>query len=762
MVPPIVSQSAAVASAFRSLPDRYLGAPEGFDATYHVRIGDIGRTWEVRVTPHAARVRAGVTSRRPDVTIGTDAETWLALREGAFSGIEAFSARRLYVRGDMDQAIGFEGLFRLPNGRPPLVRVHDVKVSARLTLSALTMGSGPDVLLLHGLGATKASFFETAAALADRYTVHALDLPGFGSSSKPLGAPYTAAYHARAVLGAMDALGIDRARLVGNSMGGRVALELGLAHPDRVVAIGLLCPATAFVRRDLWPLVRLARPELALLPHSLGRGRVAAQFWDLFADRDLVDPAAADIAVDEFQRLYRSAAARLAFLTSARALYLEQPFGRDGFFPRLSGLRPPALFIWGTHDRLIPAGFRHHVARHLPSAEQVLLHGCGHVPQIERPQHTHGILRRFFGQRGRARGRIHAARGVKERGLSPFFHGVGLPRMGETREHADPHAGGNGSGDPARLAVAQAPEPRGDEASDGEPRSGGDPLASLLRVPGALARGIAGQITSRIPAADLDERDPDYIRERLPAMWLLASLWHRAEVRGLGNIPEDGGVLLVGNHSGGNMSPDTTVFSLAFNSYFGVERAFYQLAHNLVMSMPGLGFLRKFGTVAAGHENARKALKAGAAVLVYPGGDVEVHRSTLNRHRIDFAGRRGFIRLALEANVPIVPVVSIGGQETALFLTPGRGLARLLALDRLFRLKALPISLAVPWGLNVGDMLGHIPLPAKIVVEALPPIDLYEEFGSDPDIDEIYEHILRAMQETLDALAAERRLPLIG
>src|SRR5215210_1871156 len=276
------------------------------------------------------------------------------------------------------------------------------------------------------------------------------------------------------------------------------------------------------------------------------------------------------------------------------------------------------------------------------------------------------------------------------------------------------------------------------------------------------ARAAARQLTSRIPAADLDERDPDYIRDNLPGLWLLASLWFRGEVRGLGNIPDHGPVLLVGNHSGGNLTPDTSVFTLAFSAYFGVERAFYQLAHNLVLSMPGLGFLRRFGTVAASPENAERALRAGAALLVYPGGDVEVHRPSWQSGRVDFAGRKGFVRLALEHDVPIVPVVSIGGQETALFLSRGEGLAQALRLDRMFRLKVLPISLALPWGLNMGDMLGHLPLPAKIVVEALPPIHLREEFGPEPDVDEVCEHVTRLMQETLDALQAERRLPVIG
>jgi 1-acyl-sn-glycerol-3-phosphate acyltransferase len=318
-------------------------------------------------------------------------------------------------------------------------------------------------------------------------------------------------------------------------------------------------------------------------------------------------------------------------------------------------------------------------------------------------------------------------------------------------------AGSNGHSSANRDSVARG-ERRSGSVESTEGGFGGG-VRSLM---GRALRGVAAQAQRRIPRADLDDRDPDFIRERLPLMWMLASIWYRGEVRGLGNIPDDGPVLMVGNHSGGNMTPDTVVFSLAFNTYFGVERPFYQLAHNLVLSMPGLGSLRKFGTVAASPGNARRALQSGAALLVYPGGDYEVHRPSWQRNRVDFDGRQGFIRLALDEGVPIVPVVSIGGQETALFLSRGEGLARLLALDRMFRLKVLPISLALPWVLNVGDMLGHIPLPAKLTIETLPPIDLEAEFGPDPDLDEIYDHLIRLMQETLDALAAERRFPVIG
>ncbi|HEY5316729.1 MAG TPA: 1-acyl-sn-glycerol-3-phosphate acyltransferase [Solirubrobacteraceae bacterium] len=314
--------------------------------------------------------------------------------------------------------------------------------------------------------------------------------------------------------------------------------------------------------------------------------------------------------------------------------------------------------------------------------------------------------------------------------------------------------------------MSTAPEQARRNGRAPEPEAANDPGDGAVGLGGSIftraLRAVADQAQRRIPRADLDERDPDFIRERLPLLWLVASIWFRGEVRGLGNIPESGGVLLVGNHSGGNLTPDTIVFTLAFNAYFGVERAFYQLAHNLVLAMPALGYLRKFGTVAASPQNARKALDSGAALLVYPGGDYEVHRPSWKGNRVDFDRRKGFIRLALEQDVPLVPVVSIGGQETALFLTRGDRLARLLALDRMFRLKVLPISIAVPWGLNVGDVLGHVPLPAKITVETLPAIDLRTEFGPDPDLDEVYDHVVRLMQDTLDALAAERRLPIIG
>ncbi len=294
-------------------------------------------------------------------------------------------------------------------------------------------------------------------------------------------------------------------------------------------------------------------------------------------------------------------------------------------------------------------------------------------------------------------------------------------------------------------------------SNGGAPGGASTGPAALVQMAGRVIGAIAEEAQRRVPTADLDERDPDYIRETLPGLWMLASLYFRAEVRGLQNIPEEGPVLLVGNHSGGNLTPDTHVFTLAFSTYFGVERRFHQLAHNLVLSMPGLGSLRKYGTVAATPENASRALDVGAALLVYPGGDYEVHRPSWESARVDFGGRKGFIRLAKEKKVPLVPVVAIGGQETALFLSRGERLARLFGLDRMFRLKVLPISLALPWGLNVGDMLGHIPLPAKLTIQVLEPIDV-----SRMGVDTAYEQVTTAMQTALTGLAEERSLPVLG
>jgi pimeloyl-ACP methyl ester carboxylesterase len=379
-----------------SLPERYLGGEEGRRATVEIRLSDLGRTWQVELRGHRCKVRTSPRGE-PDATVGTDSATWLALREGRLSGLDAFRQRRLWARGDLDVAVGFEGLFRLPDDRPPLLRLHDVRVRGA-RISCLTAGHGPRrAILIHGLGGAKSSFFETVAALSPDHTVHAIDLPGFGASSKPL-ASYDPGFFAAHVLRLMDALAIDRADLVGNSLGGRVALEVGLRAPSRVRSLSLLAPSMAFRRgRGLAPLVRVLRPELAVLPPVFGPRQVRDGFWRMVAHPDRVDPSIADLAADEFFRAHRTRAGRVAFYAAARQIYLEPPHGPSGFWSRLELLRPPALFVWGEEDRLVPAGFSRHVLSALPAAAQVVLPGCGHVPQIELPERTHELVRSFIG-----------------------------------------------------------------------------------------------------------------------------------------------------------------------------------------------------------------------------------------------------------------------------------------------------------------------------------------------------------------------------
>ena len=222
-------------------------------------------------------------------------------------------------------------------------------------------------------------------------------------------------------------------------------------------------------------------------------------------------------------------------------------------------------------------------------------------------------------------------------------------------------------------------------------------------------------------------------------------------------------MLLVGNHSGGTWIADTFVFSQCFYDHFGSGRRFHQLAHDLVFKVPGLrALVERYGTVPASPENMARALERDAALLVYPGGDHETFRPSWESDQVDFAGRTGFVKLALEHGVPIVPVVSIGGQETALFLGRGRRVASALQLDRRLRLKVLPPVIGPPFGLTIMDLPGRFPLPAKISIRVGKPIDLRKRLGKEPDPDRGYDLVTATMQRTLTRLSNERSLPVLG
>jgi 1-acyl-sn-glycerol-3-phosphate acyltransferase len=288
-------------------------------------------------------------------------------------------------------------------------------------------------------------------------------------------------------------------------------------------------------------------------------------------------------------------------------------------------------------------------------------------------------------------------------------------------------------------------------------------VEAYLRMAAAVGGDLASAVRSNGRQDAFDLRDPAYIERTLPALRLMSNLYFRASVTGLENIPADGPVLLVGNHSGGTLIADTFVFAQSFYDRFGADRRFHQLAHDLVFKFVGMRTLiQRYGTVPASPGNMKTALDRGSALLVYPGGDEETYRPSWKSDQINLAHRTGFIRLALEHGVPIVPVVAIGGQETALFLGRGRRVAQWLRLDRTLRLKVLPPVLGPPAGLTILDLPIRFPLPAKISIEVLEPIDLRARLGSSPDIGEGYRLVTSVMQETLTRLGDERTLPVIG
>jgi pimeloyl-ACP methyl ester carboxylesterase len=359
-----------------------------------------GDAWDVVVADGVATIAA--PNARPDAVLTADAGTWRRIAADLGSGMSAYQSGRLSVRRNLHAGVGF---LAATSGatEPGRLRFRSIATSGA-RLSIMEAGTGPPALALHGLGGTKGSFLPTVAALAGRFRVIAVDMPGFGDSDKPIGAAYDPRFFADAVADLLDALALDRVHLIGNSLGGRVALEIALRHPSRVGRLALLAPSLAWRRQRPWlPLLRLARPELGLVQLA-PRPLVEAIVHRLIPGADEGWTAA---GVDEFLRAYLTPSGRAAFYAAARHIYLEKPHGDVGFWPRLETLQPDALFVWGRRDRLVPIAFARHVADALPRARQLVL-DCGHVPQVERPAQTHAALAVFLseaadGQRGPVR-----------------------------------------------------------------------------------------------------------------------------------------------------------------------------------------------------------------------------------------------------------------------------------------------------------------------------------------------------------------------
>lgn len=252
--------------------------------------------------------------------------------------------------------------------------------------------------------------------------------------------------------------------------------------------------------------------------------------------------------------------------------------------------------------------------------------------------------------------------------------------------------------------------------------------------------------------------DRTTIERDAPRLSRLLLHYFRADVQGLSAVPDEP-VLFVGNHSGAAMIPDTLVW---LASYLNASRRtpLCTLAHDgMFDAYPTrlAAWMTRMGALRASHARALEALHHGFAVLAYPGGDDDACRSFRQRHELVFAGRKGYVALAREADVPIVPVVSVGAHEALIVLSDGKRIAHRLGLHQKARLTAFPITLSLPWGLWLGPLPGYVPLPTKVVIRALPPINPHE--GS---VDEIDTKVRASMQQTMRALAAQRRFPVIG
>jgi pimeloyl-ACP methyl ester carboxylesterase len=377
--------------ALKKLVDRF--DPEAFDAPkgsalIHITVeGDFA--WDVAIMDDSILIRQA-DGTPWDAELIADSKTWAKIADDINAGMDAFRAGKLHVRKNLHLGIGF---LAATSGMEEAGRLEFGAVeTSQGRISMVSAGEGDPVICLHGLGATKASFMTTIAALSEERRVIAIDFPGFGDSAKPLGGDYDAPYFARVVTEVMDELEIDTADVIGNSMGGRVALELGLLYPERVGGLVLLAPALAWLRDRRWrwllspplPMLGLIQPAPRVITEPLVRGLVPGgnDGWTA-------------AGIDEFLRAFLTPRGRVAFYESARNIYLDEPYGEEGLWTRLEDLKPPALFVWGKQDTLVPIGFRKHVERVLDSARHLELN-CGHVPQLEKPDQTHDAAKAFL------------------------------------------------------------------------------------------------------------------------------------------------------------------------------------------------------------------------------------------------------------------------------------------------------------------------------------------------------------------------------
>lgn len=352
--------------------------------------------WTVEIDRGRAEAHRGGPPN-PTTTVRASLPVLNDVVAGRRGGVEAFLSGDLTVRGNLALALQLDGLF--PGDASDPTRTYTRSTFAGgIETFYLEAGpvDAPPVVLVHGLGATNASMLPLVAALSRDFHVLAPDLPGHGGTQAKND------QHAAAFLGSWLLAFIretcDRPPvLVGNSLGGRTSLEAALLSADDVRGLVLLCPAVAFRKlRQFVPVVRLVRNELATLPVRFPRGLVTRGLRSLFSDPTRLPDAWHEAAVDEFLRVVGIRANRQAIFSALRNIYLDEPFGESGFWERLPTLQPPALFVWGDRDVLVPAGFSRFVSEALPTSECVVIPDCGHVPQFEHMDYTAELTREFI------------------------------------------------------------------------------------------------------------------------------------------------------------------------------------------------------------------------------------------------------------------------------------------------------------------------------------------------------------------------------
>jgi pimeloyl-ACP methyl ester carboxylesterase/putative sterol carrier protein len=382
--PARISSRETIRERVHTLPRRFRpDSANGLTAEWELRIGQ--QAFAVSIVDHACYVREG-PSTSPQTVITAEPATWLAIDEGQLDGSRAFLERTVTVSGNLDLAVRMQTLFKPYRRARKQADLDQVDIQADgVNLSCYVLGSGRAILLVHGLGGSKISWLPVLSPLAERYRLLVPDLPGHGESQK-VRTDYSPRFYARVLRHLLDRLDIEQAMVVGNSMGGRVAIELALRSPGRVSALGLVAPAVPGLRwRYVLGFTRVIPTEFGAIPFPLRERWTELILKRLFANPGFLNDAALHAASGEFIRIYRDPVARMAFFSSLRHLLTERP---EPFFSSLRRIKQPAVVILGEHDRLVPPKLGVRLAEHMRDADLIVLPNVGHVPQFEATDDT--------------------------------------------------------------------------------------------------------------------------------------------------------------------------------------------------------------------------------------------------------------------------------------------------------------------------------------------------------------------------------------